>query len=170
MEATAGVLGAESMIDMRRHRIFGTATLLGAAAIGLIWIASAWWACTGSFARGVAFSVYSGRARVSIQFPRSSVSATRWWSGIGRHTTEFYWTFKIKTMSYPNGISETLIDVPLWMLIVPLILLRQMVCITRQAAGLCDECGYDLRGAPHAACPECGASIPPPEQATRHRI
>lgn len=27
-------------------------------------------------------------------------------------------------------------------------------------AGLCGECGYDLRGSPSGVCPECGASAP----------
>ena len=31
--------------------------------------------------------------------------------------------------------------------------------IRREAAGLCGECGYDLRGANHAVCPECGAAV-----------
>lgn len=28
----------------------------------------------------------------------------------------------------------------------------------RQAAGLCEWCGYDLRGSPGSICPECGVS------------
>src|SRR5688572_3354921 len=30
----------------------------------------------------------------------------------------------------------------------------------RREAGLCGGCGYDLRGAPHRLCPECGEPIP----------
>jgi hypothetical protein len=30
---------------------------------------------------------------------------------------------------------------------------------TRAARGLCLACGYDLRGAEHARCPECGAVV-----------
>lgn len=29
----------------------------------------------------------------------------------------------------------------------------------RRARGLCPSCGYDLRGAEHERCPECGASV-----------
>jgi hypothetical protein len=32
----------------------------------------------------------------------------------------------------------------------------------RRAAGQCESCGYDLRGAAHDRCPECGATIPRP--------
>jgi|SRR5688572_30653966 len=32
----------------------------------------------------------------------------------------------------------------------------------RGEAGLCLACGYDLRGAAHERCPECGATIPRP--------
>jgi predicted RNA-binding Zn-ribbon protein involved in translation (DUF1610 family) len=31
--------------------------------------------------------------------------------------------------------------------------------LRRRAAGRCESCDYDLRGAAHARCPECGASI-----------
>ena len=31
----------------------------------------------------------------------------------------------------------------------------------RDATGLCRACGYDLRGAAHERCPECGAAIAP---------
>lgn len=30
----------------------------------------------------------------------------------------------------------------------------------RKQPGLCINCGYDLRGADHAVCPECGAAAP----------
>lgn len=44
----------------------------------------------------------------------------------------------------------------LWLLInVPLALLHMI----RHKHGLCVKCAYDLRGADHKACPECGAAL-----------
>ena len=42
----------------------------------------------------------------------------------------------------------------LWALPVSLIRRRR-----RRLRGCCAKCGYDLRGAPHERCPECGAAI-----------
>ncbi len=44
----------------------------------------------------------------------------------------------------------------LWLLVVVPRVLRRM---NRHRRGQCTSCGYDLRGADHAVCPECGASV-----------
>ena len=42
----------------------------------------------------------------------------------------------------------------LWMLwLIPFVVRR----VIRSKRGLCIKCGYDLRGAEHEVCPECGA-------------
>lgn len=49
----------------------------------------------------------------------------------------------------------------------PIIGLTVVLCLlyrhwsTRQTFGLCQSCGYDLRGANHAVCPECGTPAVP---------
>ena len=42
----------------------------------------------------------------------------------------------------------------MWLLILGAFALRRHL---RRKRGLCVNCGYDLRHADHAACPECGA-------------
>ena len=43
----------------------------------------------------------------------------------------------------------------LWLLTLGLLTARRMI---RHKRGCCTKCGYDLRGAEHNACPECGAT------------
>jgi len=38
-------------------------------------------------------------------------------------------------------------------------------CDRRRRPGLCIKCGYDLRGADHKVCPECGSPPPRPSPA-----
>ena len=45
----------------------------------------------------------------------------------------------------------------LWLLFISLVKLRRTV---RRRRGLCVTCAYDLRGAEHEACPECGQECP----------
>ncbi|MCH7547518.1 MAG: hypothetical protein IID30_14045 [Planctomycetes bacterium] len=44
-----------------------------------------------------------------------------------------------------------------WLLIPGPFVLRRAI---RRKHGLCVKCAYDLRGADHEACPECGAEVP----------
>ena len=43
--------------------------------------------------------------------------------------------------------------VPLWVLVTGPFALRRFI---RTKRGLCVKCGYDLKGAEHEVCPECG--------------
>ena len=45
----------------------------------------------------------------------------------------------------------------LWLLVPGPFVLRRYI---RRKRGLCVKCGYDLRGAEHEACPECGQECP----------
>ena len=47
----------------------------------------------------------------------------------------------------------------LWLVIPGPFALRKLI---RRKRGLCVACGYDLRHAEHAACPECAGFLPQP--------
>ena len=55
------------------------------------------------------------------------------------------------------AINTLLYTVILWLLICGPFELRRLL---RRKRGLCITCGYDLRGAEHERCPECGMTIP----------
>jgi predicted RNA-binding Zn-ribbon protein involved in translation (DUF1610 family) len=62
--------------------------------------------------------------------------------------------------------------VPVWFLVLALALpgarwiVRRRVAVRRVREGLCVGCGYDLRGAAHDRCPECGSTrVTRPESA-----
>lgn len=60
--------------------------------------------------------------------------------------------------SLPVGfaVNTALFGGTAWMLICAPFALR---CRFRQVRGLCIRCGYNLRGAPHKLCPECGTAL-----------
>jgi len=59
-----------------------------------------------------------------------------------------------------GGVTQTEVLIPIWVLVVlvatPTLWLWR--CDRRRQPGLCLKCGYDLRGADHKVCPECGAA------------
>ncbi|MCC6908097.1 MAG: hypothetical protein IT430_09170 [Phycisphaerales bacterium] len=56
---------------------------------------------------------------------------------------------------------------PLWPFVVVIIAFRWRALRSFLATptGFCHKCGYDLRGAAHEVCPECGEPPPQPSQA-----
>ncbi|MCH8343390.1 MAG: hypothetical protein IH983_05340 [Planctomycetes bacterium] len=73
---------------------------------------------------------------------------SRSWKGLPIRPV--YFGFAINTLFYA-GI--------LWLVIAGRFALRRHI---RRKRGLCVACGYDLRHADHAACPECGGLLPQP--------
>lgn len=82
------------------------------------------------------------------------------WERLGFHYhTEAYW------LNPTPGLSEREVDVPAWFVVLALAgltaipyarLRRDARRRMRVARGLCLACGYELRGADHERCPECG--------------
>lgn len=60
---------------------------------------------------------------------------------------------------WPGAIINTLVYAAA--LFLPFTLIPMMRRHLRCRAGRCPNCNYDLRGAPHTVCPECGAAIAP---------
>ena len=90
-----------------------------------------------------------------------------WWQRVGFQVV--WWNTSPEPMAW--GMvrrSERGLILPTWfvtllaalMTIVPVRYLRKERRLRlRRAAGQCLACGYDLRGAEHARCPECGAGL-----------
>ena len=71
---------------------------------------------------------------------------------------------------WDDGVSfDRSASIPTWLLLTTAVavtalparaLWRARKRATSDRRGLCRACGYDLRGADHERCPECGASVP----------
>ena len=87
-----------------------------------------------------------------------------WWQRVGFQVV--WWSAPLEPMAWGTmQRSERGLIVPTWfvallaatMTIVPALSLRKDRRLRlRRAAGQCLACGYDLRGAKHEQCPECG--------------
>jgi hypothetical protein len=107
----------------------------------------------------------TGRAR---PFTEPAQRHGPWWQRVGFQLV--WWTAPLEPMAWGTmHRSERGLILPTWfvallaalMTIVPARYLRKQRRLRqRRAAGQCLACGYDLRGAEHARCPECGAGAP----------
>ncbi len=81
------------------------------------------------------------------QFGRNSSLKLRWWVRYQTGTS--------------FGSKTTEVVIPVWtgIALVGFPALLMWLHDRRRAPGLCRKCGYDLRGADHAACPECGSTL-----------
>ncbi|MFZ2872941.1 MAG: hypothetical protein WAZ94_00490 [Phycisphaerales bacterium] len=81
----------------------------------------------------------------------------------------FYWRFGIyRAINLDsNGSYLTILHIPIWSM--ALLVAAPTIWFwfrgRRRSPGLCASCGYDLRGADHDLCPECGAPPPQPSPA-----
>ncbi|MCC6908080.1 MAG: hypothetical protein IT430_09085 [Phycisphaerales bacterium] len=128
----------------------------------VVWVGSAWWACTLFLPTSLLASVMSGQIYVEWREPVSVHWSQVQWVGPYRASTQFAWWFARQTFSTPGGSITTSTSVPLWSLVCLSALPTTWIWYRdrRRAPGLCAKCGYDLRGADHAVCPECGAAAP----------
>jgi len=126
----------------------------------VVWVGSGWW--QGGFALWptVALDVRAGRVAILWEEPWSIIPVSSHWFAIERHSDAFSWWFDAERVTW-GGPPYTIVRIPIWVLVVliatPTLWLWR--CDRRKQPGLCVKCGYDLRGADHKVCPECGAAL-----------
>lgn len=147
-----------------RRRLRSTFKWGGAVAtvvLVLVWAGSRWWACSTSIPYACTVNVSGGSLILQWSDSASLAPTAFSWSGPNRNILAFEWWFIHYSMA--SGAGETIsgIFVPIWTLalLVGLPTAWMWYRDRRRAPGLCTKCGYDLRGADHAVCPECGAAV-----------
>jgi hypothetical protein len=124
----------------------------------VLWVGSAWWLAGFELSPMGGLQVSAGKVGIGW---RESLSITPvssiWWTP-GRHSRPFEWWLAGERRTFQRGVAVTAVEIPIWMLVVlfgiPTLWLWRRD--RRGQPGLCIKCGYDLRGADHRVCPECG--------------
>ncbi len=90
---------------------------------------------------------------------RSGWTDDAWTLALIPRTTYFGWTYQSELPLRPIwpgfAINTIFYAAILWLLTLGPFNARRFI---RRKRGLCINCGYDLRGAEHEVCPECGAA------------
>jgi len=148
-----------------RKRLRSTCKWGGTAATVLllvVWVGSRWWRAGFGLRPTVHLGVLGGRVVIAWNESWSIVPVDGYWWPPERHAVPFSWWFDGFRATGPGGVAYTFISIPIWVLVVlvatPTLWLWR--CDRRRRPGLCIKCGYDLRGADHKVCPECGAERP----------
>ena len=146
-----------------RKRLRSTCKWGGTAATVLllvVWVGSAWWRVGVGLWPTVALWVEAGQIGIGWQEPWSIIPGDGWWILPERHSHPFSWWFDVWPNTWSGGVTYTEVWIPIWVLIVLVAMptLWLWRCDRRRQPGLCIKCGYDLRGADHKVCPECGAA------------
>ncbi|MCC6908081.1 MAG: hypothetical protein IT430_09090 [Phycisphaerales bacterium] len=128
----------------------------------VVWVGSAWWYAIFYLGPTLGLGVHAGRVLVVWEEPWSIIPVSSEWE-LGRHSSplSFSWWFYVERGPWAAG-TYAKVYIPLWALVVLFAAptLRLWWRDRRKPPGLCVKCGYDLRGADHAVCPECGAAAP----------
>jgi len=134
----------------------------------VVWVGSAWWGCTLFVPTSLMASVIGGRLYIEHREPASFLWSKVQWDGPYRTSFQFGWWFARQTLSNPGGSVTTTTSIPLWSPVVVLGAPTVMLWYRdrRRQPGLCIACGYDLRGADHNVCPECGSPCNEPRRIT----
>lgn len=136
---------------------------VGLAACALLlcaWI-GAFWSALGYQANTVAVDLSVGCFEISV-YPKGSPTSAHGWFAVPQ-PYEVYWLPKIIHGRFITS-RTTHIFLPFW---IPLLIVAAATILAfkydRQfKPGHCQICGYDLRGAEHKKCPECGSEIATP--------
>ncbi|MCL4196592.1 MAG: hypothetical protein KJZ69_03795 [Phycisphaerales bacterium] len=151
-----------------RRSLRSTCKWSGAVLTGLLvamWIASVWWGCGGGLTPSLGGGIGSGRINVMWTEPFKITPLQLRTRGPARHSPMHYWTFHgWWRRSRSDGLRDTAIYIPIWTVVLLTAVPTAWIWRRDQplAPGRCEKCGYDLRGAAHAACPECGTVIAAP--------
>lgn len=73
---------------------------------------------------------------------------TLWWTN---------WSFTGASMTMA-AVTTKVYVLPLWIPLTGAVAIALLLPRRRYAGGMCRTCGYDLRGADHKVCPECGSA------------
>jgi len=132
----------------------------------VVWVGSAWWMAGFTLEPTGTLAAYAGKVSISWQEPWSIIPVDGRLHRPRRHSEPFSWWFDASRATM-GGVTRTGIAIPIWVLVVlfatPTLWLWR--CDRRRRPGLCLKCGYDLRGADHKVCPECGTPPPRPSPA-----
>ena len=117
-----------------------------------VWIGT-FWSAFGYQTRTVVFDLSVGCFEVSV-YPKGM--PTQGWFAAWQ-PYEAYWLPRLIRGSFITS-RTTHVFVPLW---IPLLFVGAATILAFRhdrlfAPGHCQTCGYDLRGAEHEVCPECG--------------
>lgn len=129
----------------------------------IAWVGSARWYVIAYY--GNDFVGYVGGGRIAFSHWRPDPipwAQLNWSTGLARQRMAFQWWFEWTSERDPTLAPGYLtVGVPIWSLALlaggPTAWLWYRD--RRRAPGLCIECGYDLRGTDHGACPECGGEV-----------
>ena len=126
----------------------------------VVWVGSAWWIAGVRLVRTGTLGVRYGQVLIAWNEPWSIIPDYGDWYPPRRHSDPFSWWFDGWRVT-AGGVTYTRVLIPIWVLVVlvatPTLWLWR--CDRRRQPSLCVKCGYDLRGADHEVCPECGAAL-----------
>ncbi|MCC6909073.1 MAG: hypothetical protein IT430_14110 [Phycisphaerales bacterium] len=127
----------------------------------VVWVGSAWWVVTIVSNPNGIISLRFGTFTVVWRDPAVPTTA---WSihGSPPQRPEMQWSFVFDATTTYSGTRFRGIEIPLWTAVATAGAAAGWFWYRdrHRAPGLCIKCGYDLRGADHAVCPECGAAAP----------
>lgn len=151
------------MRQPKRRLVRGVCKWSGTVATMLllaVWVGSAWraaWAVSPSLNAEARY----GRLSITLikKARRNYSRAPAFGMSRPSPTPRIEWTFELRHWGDVRPYSTEVV-IPLWATVLLTGLPTCWLwCHDRKQPGVCTSCGYDLRGADHAARPECGAVI-----------
>ena len=139
----------------------------------VVWVGSGWWHFSLKCNEGGGIcNLEAGQLVVLWLHP------TEEWSGLPaarleRRSGDFNWGFFGRRLPIVRrGLVLYVVGVPIWSLALAAVVPSAWLWYRdrRRAPGLCNKCGYDLRGNASGVCPECGSPPPCGEAPTELKV